>query len=93
MDAALEEAAAAIKAASRAQAAEWLADLSAAERDAASRTQAADWAADLSSAERAREGLVAGEASRLIQGRCPGCFAGRLWGRSFDEYVFISLAM
>ncbi|KZP20737.1 hypothetical protein FIBSPDRAFT_701129, partial [Athelia psychrophila] len=25
------------------------------------------------------------EASRLLQARCPACFAGRTWGRSFDE--------
>ncbi|KZP02663.1 hypothetical protein FIBSPDRAFT_770370, partial [Athelia psychrophila] len=29
--------------------------------------------------------LVAGEASRLLQARCPAFFAGRTWGRFFDE--------
>ncbi|KAF7975585.1 hypothetical protein HWV62_9141 [Athelia sp. TMB] len=31
------------------------------------------------------DGQRAGEASRLLQSRCPACFAGRTWGRSFNE--------
>lgn len=31
------------------------------------------------------DGPTATEASRLLQGRCPACFAGRKWGRSFNE--------
>ncbi|KZP28678.1 hypothetical protein FIBSPDRAFT_994208 [Athelia psychrophila] len=85
LDAALDEAAAAVKAASRAQAADWIADLTTSEKAAASRTQAADWVADLSAAEKARDSLADGEASRLLQARCPACFAGNKWGRSFDE--------
>lgn len=30
-------------------------------------------------------GRPAGEASRLLQSRCPACFAGHTWGRSFNE--------
>ncbi|KZP10892.1 hypothetical protein FIBSPDRAFT_989058, partial [Athelia psychrophila] len=85
LDAALDEAAAAVKAASRAQAADWIADLTTSEKAAASRAQAADWVADLSAAEKARDSLADGEASRLLQARCPACFAGNKWGRSFDE--------
>lgn len=87
LEAVLEEAAAAVNAASRAKAAEWIAELTSTEKAAASRTQAADWISDLSAAERVRDGLAAGEASRLLQSRCPACFAGRKWGRSFDGYV------
>ncbi|KZP13887.1 hypothetical protein FIBSPDRAFT_669407, partial [Athelia psychrophila] len=31
------------------------------------------------------DGTTAGEASRLLQSLCPACFAGRTWGRSFNE--------
>lgn len=31
------------------------------------------------------EGESVGEASRRLQGLCPACFAGRTWGRSFNE--------
>ncbi|KZP28753.1 hypothetical protein FIBSPDRAFT_728861 [Athelia psychrophila] len=32
-----------------------------------------------------KDGPTATEASWLLQGRCPACFAGRKWGRSFNE--------